>query len=91
MKIELNLAAWLDPIFHADFDVRSINRAPLKIKGEVVTRGILLYSADESFRVSFEVDTRKRYFDFLPALKYMRRIYLQSVKERGLIDTTTER
>lgn len=56
-------------------DVRSINDAPLRVQGQVVTRGVLLYSRDEDFRVGYEVRTRKRYFDFQPVLKMMREAY----------------
>lgn len=56
-------------------DVRSINAAPLRVQGEVVTTGRLLYSKDEDFRVAYEVRTRKRYFDFQPVLKMMRDSY----------------
>jgi len=56
-------------------DVRSINNAPLKVQGQVVTRGLLLYSRDEDFRVVYELYTRKRYFDFQPVLAMMREAY----------------
>lgn len=47
-------------------DVRIINQAPLLVKGEVLTTGILLYSGDEEGRVNFETRTLMEYFDFLP-------------------------
>ncbi|MFQ5812611.1 MAG: nucleotidyltransferase domain-containing protein [Anaerolineae bacterium] len=56
-------------------DVRSINDAPLRVQGQVVTRGRLLYSKDTDFRVAYEVRTRKRYFDFRPVLVMMREAY----------------
>lgn len=59
----------------ANIDVRSINEAPLRVQGEVVTTGRLLYSKDEDFRVAYEVHTRKRYFDFQPVLEMMRDSY----------------
>ncbi|MFO7867213.1 MAG: nucleotidyltransferase domain-containing protein [Candidatus Aminicenantes bacterium] len=89
LKYELNLAVWLDDKFKAEFDVRNITNAPLKIQGEVVTHGILLYSSDEDFRIKYEVRIRNRYFDFLPSLRTMQKIFFQSIKERGLLDTTT--
>jgi predicted nucleotidyltransferase len=69
-------------------DVRSINDAPLRVQGKVLTAGVLLYSRDEDLRVEYEVYTRKRYFDFQPALKLLREAYFahleEDLKERGL-------
>jgi predicted nucleotidyltransferase len=56
-------------------DVRCINEAPLRVQGLVVTRGVLLYSEDEEFRIAYEVRTRKRYFDFQPVLVMMREAF----------------
>ena len=58
-------------------DVRAINDAPLMTRGEVVTHGILLYSRDESFRVSFETSTRSEYFDFLPVAVLHQKAYIE--------------
>lgn len=71
-----------------DVDVRSINDAPLRVQGHVVTKGLLLYSKDEDFRVAYEVRTRKRYFDFQPVLAMMRESYFArleaDLREKGL-------
>ena len=45
-------------------DVRAINQAPLLVQGQIVQEGMLLYELDRVRRVAFEVETRKRYFDF---------------------------
>jgi len=42
-------------------------------------------SKDENLRISFETFIRDRYFDYLPALRSMRRIYFTSIKDGGLI------
>lgn len=39
-----------------------------------MTKGRLLYSKDEEFRVAYETRTRKRYFDFRPVLTMMREL-----------------
>jgi len=52
-------------------------------KNKVVTRGLLLYSRDEDFRVAYELYTRKRYFDFRPVLAMMREAYFACL-EAGL-------
>jgi uncharacterized protein len=64
-------------------DVRVINKAPVAIRGEVVTEGILLFSRDEELRVEFETRTRSEYFDFLPAIKFIRESYFDHLRERG--------
>ena len=69
-------------------DVRSINDAPLKVQGRVLTKGKLLYERDEDLRVEYEVYTRSRYFDFQPVLEMMRQAYFERLeadfRERGL-------
>jgi len=85
MQLEMKITALLDQRFRMPFDIRTINNAPLKVKGEVVTHGKLIYCRDEAFRVSFETYVRDRYFDFLPTLNSMREVYLSSVKSGGLI------
>jgi len=68
----------------ADVDVRMINTAPLMLRGEVVTQGILLYCTDERFRIEFETSTRSDYFDFLPIAAQIQQGYLDRLYERGL-------
>jgi uncharacterized protein len=68
----------------ADVDVRMINTAPLMLRGEVVTQGILLYCTDELFRIEFETSTRSDYFDFLPIAAQIQQGYLDRLYERGL-------
>lgn len=61
----------------AEIDVRVINDAPLLIRGEVVTDGVLLFSRDEVFRVDFETSTRSEYFDFLPVAILHQKAYIE--------------
>lgn len=58
-------------------DVRSIDNAPLRVQGRILTQGQLLYSRNEDFRVDYEVHTRRLYFDFLPVLDMMREAYFE--------------
>jgi hypothetical protein len=78
----------LDHKFRIPFDVRTIDDAPLKVKGEVVTYGKMIYCADDEFRVDFETFVRDRYFDFLPTLHAMREVYFDSIKSGGLLGQT---
>jgi uncharacterized protein len=66
-----------------NIDVRIMNEAPLMVRGEVVTKGILLYSLDEVFRVDYETSTRSKYFDFLPIAVGHREAYFERLRERG--------
>lgn len=87
-KMEMKITDLLDRKFKIPFDVRTINDAPLKVKGEIITHGELIYCTDEEFRVDFETHYRSRYFDFLPTLRAMREVYLESVKTGGLVGKT---
>ncbi len=49
-------------------EVRRIDNAPLRVQGNVVTNGKLLYSKDARFRVAYETQIRQAYFDFLPVI-----------------------
>jgi len=66
-------------------DVRAINEAPLTVRGRIIQEGILLYERERRRRVAFEVETRKRYFDFAPALRRLRDAFLRRVHKEGLL------
>ena len=66
-------------------DVRAITEAPLLVRGKVVQEGMLLYQRDKARRVAFEVQTRKRYFDFAPVARRLRLAFLDKVHREGLI------
>jgi predicted nucleotidyltransferase len=63
-------------------DVRIINDAPIMLKGAVVTEGILLYAADEAYRIDFESLTRRQYFDYAPVARRMQDEYIRAVLDR---------
>ena len=62
-------------------DMRTINQAPLTVRGSILTEGVLLFSRDEVFRVDYEVYTRSRYFDFQPVEEMMRDSFLKQLRE----------
>lgn len=68
----------------SEVDVRVINEAPLMVKGQVVTYGVLLYARDQASRVDFETNTRMAYFDFLPVAQMMQQAFFQRLKEKGI-------
>ena len=71
----------------AGLDVRAINEAPLMVRGKVVQEGIRLYERDRAQRVAFEVQTRKRYFDFAPVARRLQAAFLDKVRREGLLYT----
>ena len=80
MRLESDIAlAFDDALDHrADTDVRAINEMPLVLQGEILTKGILIYSRDEETRVFFETRTRMAYFDFKPVIDAYYREYVAS-------------
>ena len=66
-------------------DVRTINDAPIMVRGEVVTNGILLYTGNDEARVEFETRTMSEYFDYYPIYEFFRRAYFADIRKRGLV------
>ena len=65
-------------------DVHSLNDAPLNVQGTILAESILIYCTDHEHRVTFEVNTRKRYFDFQPLAARLRHQVLARIHEKGL-------
>lgn len=57
----------------APVQVVVMNTAPVDLIHRVLRDGQLLYEADRSARIAFEVDARNGYFDLLPVLEQYRR------------------
>lgn len=67
-----------------EVDLIVLDEASLELRGRVVQEGRLLYSADESRRVAFEVRTQSEYLDFLPVLREHTQARLNRAATRGL-------
>jgi predicted nucleotidyltransferase len=67
-----------------EIDLVVLDRAPLDLRGRVLTEGRVLWSRDEPRRVRFTVETLSRYFDILPTIREQDRAYLRAVAHRGL-------
>lgn len=80
LRLELTLEHELGIRCPGDFDVRSLNSAPLEVQGRVVQTGRLLYASDEPTRVDFEATVRDRYFDFLPVVRQRREAYFRACR-----------
>lgn len=52
-----------------EIDCRLTDSLPLTLTGRIVTEGVLIYDRDPRLRVTFETDTRRHYFDFLPLIE----------------------
>ncbi|MBE0448783.1 MAG: nucleotidyltransferase domain-containing protein [Actinobacteria bacterium] len=77
---EVEAKSGLKPI-----DLRIMNDMPVTVQGEILTRGVLLYSADDKERVTYETKTLALYFDYLPHIERFRKEFLKSVEERGIL------
>ena len=65
-------------------DVVDLARAGLELRGKVADTGRLLFSADETIRVRFEVDARMRWIEFRPVVEETTRSFLGRVAREGL-------
>jgi predicted nucleotidyltransferase len=79
LELELLLSLKFDEKLDckAKSEVRIINNLPLVIKGQVISDGLLIFSANDVERVDFETRVRSAYFDFLPVIQNYHRVYLE--------------
>ncbi|GAB4548712.1 MAG: hypothetical protein Kow0063_43630 [Anaerolineae bacterium] len=85
LKLEMEIEAAIeDASALRDMDVRVIDQAPLLVRGKVVQEGVRLYERDQARRVAFEVETRKRYFDFAPVARRLQAALLEKIQREGL-------
>jgi hypothetical protein len=81
-RLEDALAADLGRVLHTDqVDLVVLNLAPLRIRYEVITKGKVLYSADDGARADFESYSLRRYWDFQKHLAEYDRCFLTRIKE----------
>ena len=89
-QLEDALAADLRRILRTDkVDLIVLNLAPLRIQYEVITKGEVLYSADDVARAEFESYSLRRYWDFEKYLEEYDRCFLIRIKEA--LDETERR
>lgn len=79
LKLELLLSLEFDTKLDckAKSEVRIMNNLSLVIKGQIISDGFLIFSANEVERVDFETRVRRAYFDFLPVIQNYQRVYLE--------------
>jgi len=86
LRLELKIQAAIeDATGLMSIDVWSVNEAPLMVRGTVVQEGLLVYEGDRARRVDFEVQTRKRYFDFAPGARRLSAAFLDNIRREGLL------
>lgn len=73
LKLELHLEEILESAVKYPVDLKVLNNAPSHFSYMVIKKGKKLLVSDDSRRVSFEMLTYKKYFDFEP----FRRRYLK--------------
>ncbi|MEW6233013.1 MAG: nucleotidyltransferase domain-containing protein [Chloroflexota bacterium] len=89
-QLEDAMAADLRCILHTDkVDLVVLNLAPLRGRYEVITKGEVLYSADDGARADFESHSLRRYWDFEKYLEEYDRCFLTRIKEA--LDETQRR
>lgn len=86
LNLELAIQGAVENLAGLDtVDVRSLNDAPLLVKGRIVQQGVLIFERDRASRVAFEVATRKRYFDFAPIAHRLQDAFLEHVHREGIL------
>lgn len=78
LDLELSLSLKIDSLLgHViETEVRNLIFLPVVFQGEILTTGVLIFCGKEERRVTYETNTRMRYFDFLPVIQKYRRVYL---------------
>jgi predicted nucleotidyltransferase len=63
----------LSNVLGKSVDIVVMNTAPVDLVHRVLRDGLILFEADKSRRIAFEVQARNAYFDLLPVLERYRR------------------
>ncbi|MCB1849206.1 MAG: nucleotidyltransferase domain-containing protein [Gammaproteobacteria bacterium] len=71
----LDLASEIEERVCVPVDLVILNQAPVDLVHRILRDGILLYEADPSARIAFEVKARGTYFDLIPYLRQYRRYH----------------
>lgn len=89
LKLELAIQADVeDALGFMPVDVRAINEAPLMVRGAGVQTGLRVYESDHDRRVTFEVATRMRYFDYAPGARRLQEAFLDHIHKHVILHST---
>jgi Predicted nucleotidyltransferases len=67
--LKLYLAGELTPLAERDVDVVDMQSAPLYLQHQVRRTGRLIVEKDHTYRIEFDVHSRREYFDLVPVLE----------------------
>jgi len=81
---QLDLMALLEPHTEREVQVTLLNLAPPLLAYQVIKDGIRLCERNASARITFEVNTMKRYFDIQPMLALHQQSLCAQIREVGL-------
>jgi predicted nucleotidyltransferase len=81
---EMRLAQALSDAAGVAVDLRSLDGAPLDLKGRVLETGVRVFSGDDARRVRLERELLARYHDYQAEFELMHERRLRAVAERGL-------
>jgi len=76
----LRVMSELADLLKAEVDVLVLRQCGILMQRQVLRYGIALFERDRKARISFEILSRKMYFDFLPAHRH----YVAKMEERIL-------
>ena len=83
LQLELAIQADLEDVCAlASIDVRALNDVPLLVQGRFIQEGVRIYEKDKVARVTYEVMTRKKYFDYLPLAQRVEATAWKRLKEK---------
>jgi len=86
LKLELRVQGAIESEARlGSVDVRSLNDAPLLVRGRILQHGVLVYERNRSSRIAFEVSTRKQYFDFAPIASRLQDAFLEHIHRKGIL------
>lgn len=84
--LRLSLAGELARLAGREADVVDMETAPLYLQHQVRKTGRLIVEKDHTYRVGFDVRSRRTYFDFAPVLELRNRRLIQRATGGGMQD-----
>lgn len=79
---ELQVAAVMSEAIGLEVDLRSLDEAPLELRGRVLEEGRRIHDGDPVERVAFERNTLARYHDYKSEFAAMHELRFKSVARR---------
>ncbi len=79
----MKMAADLSAALRLEVDLRSLDQAPLEMRGRILEEGVRIYSGDDVLRVSLERSTLSFYHDYKDVFQHMHDVRLRNQAKRG--------